>query len=144
MSWATHTLRGNCLEITLKPLEDFHEVEQVEKPARLPSRARRMAGEVVAVLRKLDEYDSPETPVEQYLETRSGKYAIMLEGIVDAAATAGMWDLARVALVDLLRMTKIGRAKADLNIGAKLRDEIPLKHLSDEELHGLVDKPASD
>ena len=132
------------MEITLKPLEDFREVEQVEKPVRLPAKARRMAGEIVAVLRKLDEYDTPATPVEQYLESRSGQYAVMLEGIVNAAAEAGMWDLARVALVDLLRMTKIGRAKADLNIGAKLRDEIPLKHLSDEELHGLVDKPTSD
>jgi hypothetical protein len=68
----------------------------------------------------------------------------MLEAIVDAAASAGMWDLARATLVDLLRMTKVGKSKADVNIINKLRDEIPLKHLSDEELHGLVDKPAGD
>jgi hypothetical protein len=55
-----------------------------------------------------------------------------------------MWDLARATLVDLLRMTKVGKSKADVNIINKLRDEIPLKHLSDEELHGLVDKPAGD
>jgi hypothetical protein len=41
-------------------------------------------------------------------------------------------------------MTKVGKSKADVNIINKLRDEIPLKHLSDEELHGLVDKPAGD
>lgn len=149
------------MEITLKPVEDevarrnreedrfqgtaaWSEVERVEKPIRLPAKARRMGGEIVAILRALDQYDTPATPVEQYLDTRSGKYAVMLEAIVDAAASAGMWDLARATLVDLLRMTKVGKSKADVNIINKLRDEIPLKHLSDEELHGLVDKPAGD
>jgi hypothetical protein len=132
------------LEITLKPVEDYREVEQVEKPHRPSAKGRRMGGEIVAILRALDQYDTPATPVEQYLDTRSGKYAVMLEAIVDAAASAGMWDLARATLVDLLRMTKVGKSKADVNIINKLRDEIPLKHLSDEELHGLVDKPAGD
>jgi hypothetical protein len=137
------------LEIVLKPVEsegaiytDFIAVEQVEKSARVSRRGKAVAGEIVSLLQKLDAYEAPELPVEVYLDNRAGQYTRMLEAIVDVASELGMFDLARVTLVDLLRMTKVGRAKADLTVGGKLRDEHPLTHLSDEELKNLVSKPA--
>lgn len=132
------------MEIVLKPIEDYTEVEQVEKPRRLSKKSREVAGDIVQLLSALDTYESPETPAEVYLDGRAGKYVRMLEGVLDVAAQLGMFDLARVTLVDLLRMTKVGRAKADLTLGGKLREEHPLNHLSDEELKSLVSQPASD
>lgn len=132
------------LEIILKPVDDYREVEQTEKPFRPSRRSKAAAGEIVQLLQKLDAYENPATPVEVYLDSNAGKYARMLEAIVDVAAQCGMFDLARVTLVDLLRMTKVGRAKADINLGGKLREEHPLTHLSDEELKNLVSKPPSD
>jgi hypothetical protein len=129
-------------EIVLRPVDDFHEVEQTEKPHRVTRKGRKVAGDIVQLLNNLEAYESPETPAETYLEARSGKYVRMLEGILDVAAQLGMFDLARVTLVDLLRMTKVGRAKADVNLGGKLREEHPLTHLTDEELKNLVSKPA--
>jgi|ERR1700722_1806562 len=141
-------------EIFLKPFSEverrnaeeaeFQGVEQVEKPSRPSRKARRVAGEVVQLLNSLEAYESPETPAEVYLDGRAGKYVRMLEGILDVAAQLGMFDLARVTLVDLLRMTKVGRAKADLTLGGKLREEHPLSHMTDEELKNLVSKPAAD
>ena len=125
------------MEITLKPV-DFSDVEQVERPTRLSKRSKAVAGDIVQLLNSLDAYEAPELPVEQYLDNRAGRYAKMLEAIVDVAAQLGMFDLARVTLVDLLRMTKVGRAKADLTLGTKLREEMDFKHKTQEELEAFV------
>ena len=127
------------MELTLKP---FSDVEKVEKPFRPSRRNRKMAAEIVQLLSVIDDYKSPDVPLEQYLDTRAGQYITMMEEIANVAAKSGMWDMARATLVDLLRMTKIGRAKADISVDSKLRDETPLKHLTEEQLNAIV-RPAS-
>lgn len=129
----------------LPALREFSDVESVEQlPRKLTRREKAVAGDIVQLLRGLDEYDLPDAPVEQYLDARAGKYAVMLEEIVNVAAQLGLFDLARATLVDLLRMTKAGRAKVDLTTSGKLRDETSLKHLTDDVLRDIVAKPTAE
>ena len=81
---------------------------------------------------------------ESYLEERAGKYIALLEGLLDRALETRDVDAARVLALDLLKMTPIGRNKAEININKNLRDEISLDHLDPEMLENITKRHATD
>ena len=78
-----------------------------------------------------------------YLEGRVAFYIALLEELIRRGADTGDAYFMKDCLDALLKMTKIGRAKVDLNVGgglSKLRDEIDFSGMTKEELEDFVAK----
>lgn len=73
---------------------------------------------------------------EAHLEGRIGLYIAGLEELLEKTVRMNDIQGARGLLNDLIRLTKIGRPKADINVGglSKLREETDFSQLSTEML----------
>jgi|SRR5579885_595981 hypothetical protein len=107
-----------------------------ELTPRKAKRAEELIKKTVLRLAALDEYANPTDPTDVYLDNRSGRYVKMLEDLVDLAAEHGLLELVQSTLFGLLRMTKAGRSRADVNVSGvtKLREEFDFSNLDDESL----------
>ena len=71
-----------------------------------------------------------------HIESQSGQYLAMYEGVLDYCMQSGHIELGRAMLLDLLKMTKVGRTKADLVVAPV--QEVDLSHLKNDDLLRLV------
>ena len=73
---------------------------------------------------------------EAHLEGRIGLYVAGLEELLEKTVRMNDIQGARGLLNDLIRLTKIGRPKADINVAgiSKLRDEADFSQMSTEML----------
>lgn len=94
---------------------------------------------VSSALAPIEAWATIDTP-EAYLESRVGKYIAGLEMLLERSLELSDIAMARGLIGDLIRLTKIGRAKADLNITgpSKLRDEIDLTKIPTDKLRELL------
>lgn len=81
-----------------------------------------------------------------YLESSAGKYVAGLEMLLKRALESNDIEMSRMLLLDLVKMTKIGRSKADINVGAlsKLRDEVDYSKLKTEDIEALLKQVKGD
>lgn len=84
----------------------------------------------------MSEWNAVQDPTA-YAELRSGLWVAMYEGIADRLCQAGQLEAGGQVLLNLIKMTKVGRPKADINLG-KTMAEVDLSHLSEEELVKLI------
>lgn len=94
---------------------------------------------VSSALAPIEAWATIETP-EAYLEARVGKYIAGLEMLLERSLELSDIAMARGLIGDLIRLTKIGRAKADLNITgpSKLRDETDFTKIPTDKLRELL------
>lgn len=83
----------------------------------------------------LDNWPAPADPVA-YIEDQAGRYVAMYEGLMNWMVEHGQVGEASVLLLNLLKMTKVGRTKADLHVNPL--GEVDLSHLKDDDLLRLV------
>ena len=107
-------------------------------PEQLPTKdqQRAFARDILSVYKKLDEYEDPPEPTESYLERRSGRYVRVIEDTIDKALALGMIELASSLSLALVRLTKVGRAKAEVSLAGvpRLRDEADLSEVGIDDL----------
>lgn len=80
---------------------------------------------------------------KEYLEGRVAFYIALLEELIRRGAASGDIYFMKECVDALLKMTTIGRAKVDLNVGgglSKLRDEIDFTKMETAELEAFVSK----
>lgn len=78
-----------------------------------------------------------------YLEGRVAFYIALLEELIRRGADTGDAYFMKECLDALLKMTKIGRAKVDMEVSgglSKLRDEIDFSSMSKADLEAFVSK----
>lgn len=117
------------------------EAEFVEIDVRPAPRSDRHVSEaeikmvIERAIAPLESWPTVDNP-ENYIESRLGKYIKLLEGMLDRALVLGHIDRAQSITNDLIRLSKLGRAKAEVNINgpSKLRDEINFRDLTDSEV----------
>lgn len=85
----------------------------------------------------LDTWDTIADP-KGHVAAMAGKYLAMYEGVMNYCMQTGDIALGRAMLLDLMRLTEVGRQKADLHVGPA--GEIDLSHLNESELLKLVGK----
>ena len=97
--------------------------------------AERTRGAIERALAPIEAWREIQAP-EAYLEARTGKYISGLEELLNAAWAEGDKEMCRQLLLDLLRMTKIGKAKAEVTLAGvnKLRPEQDLSSVNMESL----------
>jgi len=78
------------------------------------------------------EIEAPET----YLEARTGKYISGLEELLKVGWDEGDKEFCLAVLLDLLRMTRLGKAKAEVTLSGvnKLRSEQDLSSIDTAQL----------
>ena len=100
-----------------------------KKPTNLPVTTNS------GVIPLLGEWPVISDPVA-HIESQSGQYLAMYEGVMDYCMQSGEIELGRAMLLDLLKMTKVGRTKADLAVTPI--QEVDLSHLKNDDLLRLV------
>ncbi len=102
----------------------------------LSAGVRAAVGRVLAPIEAWEAIESPDI----YLESRTGVYIRGLELLLEKAVDEGDRAEVRGLLLDLLRMTKVGRAKADLTLAGlnKLRPESDLHGVDSDQLRELL------
>jgi len=98
---------------------------------------------VSSALTPVEAWENIPTP-DVYLESKVGKYLRGMEEVLNRAVEMNDLQMTRTLLLDLLKMTKFGRPKADVNIGgvSKLRDEEDFSKVSTDKLRALLGKGA--
>ena len=101
--------------------------------------AKSVSEHIGKLLIPLEAWEAVANP-DIYLDNRAGKYVRGLEMLLESAIAADDIELTRMLTLDLIRLTKLGRSKADVNImsGGKLRDEISFKEKSPEEIEAII------
>lgn len=82
----------------------------------------------------------------EHVETQVGRWLAMFEGIADYCIQIGHLDLGTRMLMDLIKLSKFGRPKADLNLQTS-RVEMDFSKLSEDELNkikALAEGPAEE
>lgn len=117
-------------------------VSVADFPLALKPKQKKTLIDYLEKLQTLDEFENPDTPTETYLDAQSGKYVKMLEALVEVGRQSGLVEFTAATLFGLLKMTKVGRQKIDVNSTtvSKLRDENDFKNVSDEDLAKLLGK----
>jgi hypothetical protein len=77
------------------------------------------------------------TNPKEHVAAQAGRYLAMYEGVMNYCMQIGDVALGRAMLLDLLRLTEVGRQKAELTMAA---GEVDLSHLKEEDLLQLVNK----
>ena len=113
--------------------------EIVEKSAKkwiiTEAQINAIIDEAIAPIDAHEDMDSPEL----YVEKRLGKYIHILEAMLDRALLMGRHDQAQALVNDLIRLTKMGRAKAEVNLGvSKLRDETDFSKWETDQIKNLL------
>lgn len=86
----------------------------------------------------IDAHEDMESP-ELYVERRLGKYIHILEAMLNQSLLLGNFDRAQSLTNDLIRLTKMGRAKAEIAIGpSKLRDETDFSKWDTDKIKELI------
>ena len=82
-----------------------------------------LKAKVASALAPLEAWETIAEP-DIYLESRVGKYIYGLERLLDLAIEHNDFEAIRGLTLDLIRLTKLGRAKADINLSSvnKLRE----------------------
>lgn len=90
-------------------------------------------------LAPMDAWETIDAP-DVYLESKTGKYLRGLELVLEKAVELNDLSMVRTVLLDLLKMTKMGRPKADVNVSGltKLRDETDLSKIDTEQLRQIL------
>lgn len=79
--------------------------------------------------------------IRAYLEGRTNFYVALLEELIRRGADRGDIYFMKDCVDALLKMTTVGRAKVDVNLGggiSKLRDEIDFSAMSKEEIDAFL------
>lgn len=102
---------------------------------------KSLTDKVSAALAPLEAWETIAEP-DVYLESRVGKYVFGLERLLDLAIEHNDFEAVRGLTLDLIKMTKLGRAKADVNISTinKLRESEDLTKVPIEELRKILGK----
>ena len=108
--------------------------EIIERPDSAAIRRAEIQAIIEEAIRPLNDWEAVQEP-EKYIETQLGRYISMLEGLLNRAASLGDADRCHQIVLDLIRLSKLGRSKAEIEIGVnKLRPELDFSGLSTEEI----------
>jgi hypothetical protein len=108
------------------------------KASELKLRTSEIA-KVRAMMAPLEAWEAISDP-DIYLENRSGKYVRGLEMLLEKAIELNNLDMVRGLTLDLLRLTKLGRSKAEVSLmgGSKLRDEVNFRDMTPEQIKAVM------
>lgn len=88
-----------------------------------------------------DQWEKLDNP-EAYIDIQSGKYVKGLEMLLERAVEMNDMELSRALTLDLLRLSKLGRSKADINvIGgelSKLRQEETFSGVDTKDIRKML------
>lgn len=128
--------RSGVTVVELKRADTVEPSYEVMEPAK----ARRTYSkvEIDAVIERaiqpLESWPTVADP-EHYIESRLGKYIKILEGMLERSLMLGDIDRVEALTLDLIRLSKLGHAKADVQIGvSKLREELNFGQLNTEAI----------
>jgi hypothetical protein len=117
-------------------IKDAHEI--TERPDRYAIRQAEIRAIIEEAIKPLNDWEEIQDP-ERYIETRLGRYIHLLEGLLDRAAALGDMDRVHAIALDLIRLSKLGRSKAEINVGVtKLREEKDFSKLGTDEIAKLL------
>lgn len=120
----------------LTALPDFSSADAAAKK----SRGLRGTERALPPLPTLDQFVPPDDAAN-YLAANQGRYVLMLETIVNEAASRGLIDTALAGTIYLTKLTELGRRKIDAKVEVRqLRDEFDLSHVSTDELKKLLSR----
>lgn len=115
-----------------------------EKALTKPKRRGLPTARVFPPLPTLDQMIPPDDAAE-YLGANQGRYVLMLETLVNAAAEQGMLETAQQGTQFLVKLTELGRKKIDQKIEVRqLRDEYDLSKAETNELLKIIKKRKGD
>lgn len=102
---------------------------------------RDLHDKVASALAPLAAWETIAEP-EAYLESRVGKYIYGLEQLLELSIEHNDFEATRGLTLDLLRLTKLGRAKADINLNSinKLREGQDMTKVDTDALRELLGK----
>lgn len=105
---------------------------------RVVSELRAKVSSALAPLAAWETIAEPEI----YLESRVGKYIHGLESLLDIAIEHNDFEAVRGLTLDLLRLTKLGRAKADISLTGmnKLREGQDMSKIDTDALRAILGK----
>ena len=101
-------------------------------------------GRVFPALPTMDVLMPPEDAAG-HLAANQGRYVLMLETLVNAAAERGDIQAAMAGTMFLTKLTELGRMKIDQKIEVRqLRDEFDLSHLKTDEIRQMLKRREAD
>jgi hypothetical protein len=100
-----------------------------------------LRSKVASALAPLAAWETIAEP-EVYLESRVGKYVYGLERLLELAIEHNDFEAVRGLTLDLIKMTKLGRAKADINLNSinKLREGQDMTKVDTDALRAILGK----
>src|SRR5260221_13174136 len=100
--------------------------------------AAAVKAEIERLLVPFESWESVSNP-ESYIEDSLGKYIKGIEMMLSKALDLNDIPLSRALTLHLIKLSKMGRAKADVSIGvSQLRDELNFSGVETEKLKELL------